>query len=104
MKKFSRTIEDFNCEVCGQHNSGDGYTNHCYNCLWSKHVDVNPGDRAEKCGGLMKPEDVIFEDKKYHIKHVCQKCGMIRRKGIEKNDNFDRVIEVSKNSSKNKIH
>ena len=25
---------------------GNGYTNHCPKCLWSKHVDINPGDRG----------------------------------------------------------
>ena len=32
-----------------------GYTsrNHCPFCLWSLHVDENPGDRACECGGEM---------------------------------------------------
>ncbi|MFA6992594.1 MAG: RNHCP domain-containing protein, partial [Candidatus Gracilibacteria bacterium] len=40
-KRFSRTIEDFVCEKCGAKVKGDGYTNHCPKCLWSKHVDIN---------------------------------------------------------------
>ena len=31
------------------------YTNHCPRCLYSKHVDINPGDRAEQCDGMMEP-------------------------------------------------
>ena len=52
---FIRKTEDFVCENCGQEVKGNGYTNHCPRCLYSKHVDINPGDRASDCGGLMKP-------------------------------------------------
>ena len=53
MKKFIKVKEDFVCEHCGAEVKGDGYTNHCPKCLWSKHVDVHPGDRAAECGGMM---------------------------------------------------
>ena len=43
---FTRKVEDFTCEHCGREVHGNGYTNHCPHCLHSKHVDVNPGDRA----------------------------------------------------------
>ncbi|HYC79501.1 MAG TPA: RNHCP domain-containing protein, partial [Candidatus Binatia bacterium] len=55
MKLFQRTPENFVCENCGTKVSGNGYTNHCPNCLYSKHVDNNPGDRLNKCHGLMEP-------------------------------------------------
>ena len=55
-RSFQRRIENFVCEHCGEKVIGDGYTNHCPKCLWSKHVDVNPGDRMAHCGGMMKPE------------------------------------------------
>lgn len=52
-KNFIHCQEDFVCEVCGTKVKGTSYTNHCPNCLWSKHVDQNvPGDRAELCHGL----------------------------------------------------
>lgn len=38
-KNFTRVIEDFICENCGTEVKGNGYTNHCPKCLWSKHVD-----------------------------------------------------------------
>src|SRR3989338_8156335 len=44
-RRFQRTKEDFTCERCGFFVRGSGYTNHCPQCLWSKHVDVNPGNR-----------------------------------------------------------
>src|SRR3990167_4839651 len=61
VKKFQRKIEDFVCENCGCGVKGDGYTNHCPKCLWGKHVDVNPGDREEECGGMMKPIRSFFK-------------------------------------------
>ena len=62
MKQFVRRREDFVCEHCGTKVVGDGYTNHCPKCLWSKHVDIMPGDRAEDCQGLMRPIDIKLPD------------------------------------------
>ncbi|MEA1909889.1 MAG: RNHCP domain-containing protein, partial [Patescibacteria group bacterium] len=54
-KNFIKTTEDFTCEHCGYNVKGTGYTNHCPKCLYSKHVDDVPGDRKNKCNGLMAP-------------------------------------------------
>jgi hypothetical protein len=75
-KKFKRVIEDFVCENCGTRVEGDGYTNHCPSCLWSKHVDdKNPGDRASTCGGLMQPMEYYAQGNYWIIRHKCLKCG-----------------------------
>ena len=34
---------------------GTAHRNYCPNCLWSKHVDDVPGDRAADCGSSMEP-------------------------------------------------
>jgi len=47
---FTRNIENFTCERCGAAVEGNGFTNHCPACLCSKHVDINPGDRAAARG------------------------------------------------------
>lgn len=99
-KKFTRRIEDFICEKCGTMNIGSGFTNHCSKCLWSKHVDINPGDRAANCGGMMEPIKIDFEKGKYLINHKCLKCGFKKRKGVEKNDDFDSVIAIVKKNAK----
>lgn len=100
-KKFSRCIEDFVCEHCGTKVKGSGYTNHCPNCLWSKHVDINPGDRLHPCNGLMKPIDIEISGKKgYIIVHQCQKCGETKRNKVAKDDNMDVVIDLMKNINK----
>ncbi len=50
-RKFTKIDEEFICENCGKKVEPLGYTcrNHCNNCLYSKHVDINPGDREETC-------------------------------------------------------
>ena len=96
MKQFQRKKENFVCEHCGQIVVGNGYTNHCPNCLYSKHVDIYPGDRAEICGGLMEPIDLDLKEGKYIIVHKCQKCGFIRRNKISEDDDFEAVLALSK--------
>lgn len=95
-KKFQRKIEDFDCENCGQKVSGTGYTNHCPNCLYSKHVDINPGDRMNKCQGLMKPIGIEINHKEYLIIQECEKCGEKKRNKASPYDNFKLIIELSK--------
>lgn len=79
MKKFQRKIEDFTCDQCGSWIQGDGYTNHCPNCLHSKHVDIFPGDRKNKCGGLMEPVSAFFSGGQWTIIHQCRRCNEQRR-------------------------
>lgn len=95
-KKFQKKIEDFVCEKCRTTVKGSGYTNHCPKCLWSKHVDINPGDRAEICAGMMKPIKIEKEGKEYLITHKCEKCGFERRKVVERGDDFEEIIRVAK--------
>ncbi len=97
LKKFQKRVENFVCGHCGEEVVGDGYTNHCPNCLWSKHVDVNPGDRAEECGGLMEPIAVEIEQGEYKIIHKCTVCGAIRRCKRAEKDNFEAILALAGN-------
>jgi hypothetical protein len=99
MKSFTRTIEDFNCAHCGAVVHGNGYTNHCPECLWSRHVDNNPGDRASDCGGMMKPISAQPDGARYIITHKCERCGHEKRQRTSDDDNIDAIIEISKNNS-----
>lgn len=76
---FTRRVEDFICASCGAENAGDGYTNHCAACLWSLHVDVDPGDRAATCGGLMEPVGAELDGRRERLVHRCVRCGVERR-------------------------
>jgi rubrerythrin len=94
MKKFTRTTEDFICEHCGAAVKGTGYTNHCPHCLWSKHVDVNPGDRLEECQGMMKPVGYQKLGDKERIVLQCQRCGFERPNKVEKEDNREALLAL----------
>jgi rubrerythrin len=95
MKKFKRTIENFKCENCNHEVVGNGYTNHCPNCLHSKHVDINPGDRACSCHGLMKPIELQQKNGEFVILHRCEKCGFERRNKINEADNQLAILKLS---------
>lgn len=95
MKRFTRTVENFVCEQCGAEVRGNGYTNHCPHCLWSKHVDINPGDRAEECGGLMEPVSVETKNGAHMLTHCCALCGFSRRQTAHPDDNLEKIIKLS---------
>ncbi len=94
-KLFQRKIEDFQCENCGEKIKGDGYTNHCPICLWSKHVDINPGDRASNCGELMEPISVENKSDEQILTHQCIKCGHQKKNKISKDDSFEEILKLS---------
>jgi len=96
-KKFQKKVEDFICEKCGNFVKGTGYTDHCPNCLWSKHVDINPGDRRAECDGLMKPIGVEVKGDKYIIHYQCEKCGYKFRVKAAPNDNFEEILKLATN-------
>ncbi len=99
---FKKKIEDFICEYCGKKNTGSGFTNHCSQCLWSKHVDIDPGDREGNCGGLMEPIDVEKHGNDYRIVHKCLKCGFLRPNPVTKQDDFNAVLAVSQKAAEKK--
>ena len=93
--KFKKTVEDFVCENCGKNVDGNGYTNHCPHCLWGKHVDIFPGDRAEKWGGLMEPIDTEENGGEWCVIQKCKKCSKIHKNKLSTLDNFDKVVNIS---------
>jgi hypothetical protein len=96
-KHFIRRKEDFLCERCVAYVVGDGYTNHCPKCLYSKHVDAEmPGDRASQCQGLMKPVAVEYLSGEYMIIHKCIRCGKITRNKAAEADDFEAILEVAR--------
>lgn len=99
MKQFQRRIEDFTCEHCGVQVVGNGYTNHCPQCLWSKHVDVNPGDRASTCQGLMEPVGVDQKNGEWILIHQCVICGHEKRNKVAPNDERDQLAALTKHLS-----
>ena len=100
--KFTKIDEEFKCENCGKNVDKLGYTcrNHCPECLHSKHVDINPGDRASSCLGTLVPISIEKGNKdKYKIVYKCNRCGMIKRNVMAIDDNFEKVLEIMRNNS-----
>ena len=91
---FIKKTENFVCEKCGEENIGNGFTNHCRNCLWSKHVDIDPGDRLAACGGLMEPIEARIKNKELAVQHRCNKCGFLRWCVLSKGDNKTIIPEL----------
>lgn len=95
--------QPFDCRVCGASVpplEGGGYRNHCPYCLHSLHVDVNPGDRASECGGVLEPVGVEPGKKGWVIVHRCRSCGAMRRNraalddpGVS--DDYDVILAIS---------
>ncbi|HBA36904.1 TPA: hypothetical protein DCZ15_03455 [Candidatus Falkowbacteria bacterium] len=86
-RKFQRRRENFICRNCGASVQGNGYTNHCPVCLWSRHVDINPGDRRAACRGMMEPIGAEIKAQKYIIIHRCRQCGHEKKNKVAENDN-----------------
>lgn len=95
-KRFQKRVETFVCEKCKTIAKGTGYTDHCPRCLWSKHVDINPGDRKSECGGMMEPVEVEVKRGEYIIHYRCIRCGYTHRVKASPEDNFEEMLKVAK--------
>lgn len=97
MKKFTMVDESFICENCNNKVDKLGYTarDHCPTCLYSKHVDIFPGDRMNTCLGLLKPIGIEKFKDTYKIIYKCQKCGENHKNIIASDDNMNLIIELS---------
>ncbi len=105
-KRFTVRNDPFSCEHCGKEvpsTSGSTPRNHCPFCLWSKHLDINPGDRANPCQGMMRPIGIYTHSKKsYVILHECERCGgRMKAKAMMMDgnaaDDFDLLLALSGN-------
>ena len=97
MKRFNELDEGFICEHCGKEVSPLGYTSrdHCPYCLYSKHVDINPGDRENTCCGLLKPIEIEKFKDTYKIVYKCTKCNQIHKNIMAKDDDMNEIIKIS---------
>ena len=97
MKKFNMIDESFVCGNCGKNVEKLNYTarDHCPYCLYSKHVDINPGDRANDCQGLLKPIGIERFKDTYKIIYKCIKCNKNHKNIIAKDDDINIIIELS---------
>ena len=99
MKRFNMIDESFTCENCGKTIEPLVYSarDHCPYCLFSKHVDIVPGDRANECHGLLEPIKIEKFKNTYKIIYKCQKCHQTHKNIMANDDDMDIIIDLSKN-------
>lgn len=97
MKKFNMMDEEFICEKCSRAVSRLKYTarDHCPFCLYSKHVDINPGDRMNSCLGLLIPVGIEKFKDTYKIVYRCERCNESHKNITAKDDNMELIISLS---------
>ena len=66
---------------------GTRHRNHCPSCLWSRHVDEEPGDRRCACRSPMEPIGIeVRRDHEWAIIHRCTGCDTLRTNRIAGDD------------------
>ena len=97
MKRFNMIDESFTCENCGKTIEPLVYSarDHCPYCLFSKHVDILPGDRANECHGLLEPIKIEKFKNTYKIIYKCTSCNKIHKNIIANDDNYDLIVKLS---------
>ncbi len=91
---------DFVCRRCGAGvpgaAPGSAHRNHCPACLWSRHVDHQPGDRAAGCEGDMEPVAVMVRaGGEWALIHRCVACGALRTNRIAGDDNGPLLLSLA---------
>ncbi|HET7580491.1 MAG TPA: RNHCP domain-containing protein [Bacillales bacterium] len=102
MSKKTRENAGFTCGHCHQiilPLTNGSYRNHCPFCLYSKHVDLQPGDRLNDCKGMMEPFGIKYKSGKgFQIMHKCIECKTVTVNIIAMNtvqpDNFEKMIQL----------
>jgi len=88
----ARGPSTFRCRNCGLDvpldAPGTAHRNHCPNCLWSRHVDVVPGDRAADCGSAMEAVGISSRgDGEWSLVHRCRACRTVHLNRVAGDDN-----------------
>ena len=100
---FVKNDNEFVCKNCGKKVEKLKYTSrdHCNYCLYSIHIDINPGDRANDCLGMLEPINVIETSKKGQvIVYRCKKCGMEVRNIVANDDDKEVIYKIVEKYSK----
>jgi len=101
MSRKSRTErQDFTCIRC-RHTVpalawGTRHRNHCPACLWSRHLDEEPGDRACPCEQPMQPVAIeVRPGGEWAIIHRCTGCGTLRTNRIAGDDHERALLALA---------
>ena len=77
---------------------GTAHRNHCPNCLWSRHVDDSPGDRAAlvECGSSMQPIAITVRgDGEWVLVHRCLGCDVVHLNRTAGDDNPLLLVRIA---------
>jgi hypothetical protein len=98
--KAKDSKEDFLCGNCGLlvpgNAPGTEYRNHCPTCMFSKHVDSSPGDRAASgaCGSKMEPIKTRVTTSDVQVLHHCTGCSHEKWNRIAADDNVATILSI----------
>ena len=85
-----REPETFRCVHCSTDvpttAPGTAHRNHCPVCLWSRHVDDEPGDRRSDCHASMEPIAITVRGDEWVLIHRCAACGELSSNRIAGDD------------------
>lgn len=95
-----RGPDTFRCKRCRfdvpLHAPGTRHRNHCPLCLWSRHLDSAPGDRASGCAGAMEPIAVaVQDDGEWSLVHRCGACSVVHLNRIAGDDNAHSLLQLA---------
>lgn len=90
----------FTCIRCKSHiasaSFGTRHRNHCPLCLWSRHLDEQPGDRSCPCRSPMEPISIeVRQDGEWAIIHRCSGCGLIRTNRVAGDDHTLSLLSLA---------
>ncbi len=83
---------------------GTANRNHCNMCLWSRHVDVQTGDRLAMCRGGMDPIGLTLKHEGFGrvgelmLVHECRGCGKVSINRIARDDGDHGLLAVFEQS------
>jgi hypothetical protein len=95
-----RRTGSFRCGHCKldvpEEAAGTAHRNHCPNCLWSRHLDDSPGDRASECGSLMEPIGITVRGGgEWVLVHRCTGCDEIHLNRTAGDDNPLMLLQLA---------
>lgn len=90
----------FTCIVCKHvveaRGFGTAHRNHCPRCLWSRHLDDEPGDRRNPCRSPMEPIAIeVRQDGEWALVHRCAGCGTLKTNRIGGDDHERSLLALA---------
>lgn len=75
---------------------GTEHRNHCPHCLWSRHVDIEPGDRASDCLASMEPIAItVRKGGEWVLIHRCNGCGELHSNRTAGDDSPLLLVQIA---------